>query len=139
MTQSEVPPDVSPEAAAKAARTIFLLSGTFFFIFMGAGAQQLYIAPYLTECTEWSGLMRALVPATVYISMMIFRIVAESSTIINDLRISTSSLSEPIAKPLYILMDHSGPPGPIPAATAVPQSCWTQASRHSRTLHGLQS
>ncbi len=62
------------DEARRARRTVLLLSGTFFFIFTGAGAQQLYIAPYLQDCTEWTGLMRGFVAATVYISMMIFRV-----------------------------------------------------------------
>ncbi len=57
-----------------AKRSIFLLSGTFFFLFAGAGAQQLYIAPYLQDCTDWTGMMRGMVAASVYISMMVFRV-----------------------------------------------------------------
>jgi MFS family permease len=44
------------------------------FIFTGAGAQQQYLAPYLDRIGGWSGLARAFVPATVYFSMLIFRV-----------------------------------------------------------------
>ncbi|MGD9497620.1 MAG: MFS transporter [Armatimonadota bacterium] len=53
---------------------VLLLSTTFFFIFLGAGAQQAFILPYLEEFTPWSGLRRALVVATIYLSMTVFRL-----------------------------------------------------------------
>ena len=74
MTEDAVTLEATREDARKARKTVFLLSGTFFLIFMGAGAQQLYIAPYLEGCTGWSGLMRGLVVATIYASMMVFRV-----------------------------------------------------------------
>lgn len=73
-------PDDQPTVAADqqeldwARRVVLTQSAAFIFIFMGAGAQQLYIAPYLQDCTEWSGLMRGLVAAAVYASMMVFRV-----------------------------------------------------------------
>jgi len=53
---------------------VLLLSSAFFFIFMGAGAQQAFLLPYLEEFTDWSQLQRALVIATVYASMTVFRL-----------------------------------------------------------------
>ncbi len=53
---------------------VLLLSSAFFFIFMGAGAQQAFLLPYLQEFTDWTQLQRALVIATVYASMTIFRL-----------------------------------------------------------------
>lgn len=58
----------------QARRTMHMLFGAFFFIFLGAGAQQLYIAGYLERCTGWSALMRGLVVAVLYSSMMVFRV-----------------------------------------------------------------
>ncbi len=65
--QSE-PTGLSPRAH------VLLLASTFFFIFMGTGAQQAFLVPYLGEITDWSQFQRALVIATVYFSMMIFRL-----------------------------------------------------------------
>jgi predicted MFS family arabinose efflux permease len=53
---------------------VLLLSSTFLFIFMGTGAQQAFLLPYLEEFTDWNELQRALVIATVYFSMTIFRL-----------------------------------------------------------------
>lgn len=53
---------------------VLLLSSTFLLIFMGAGAQQAFLLPYLQEFTDWNELQRALVIATVYFSMTIFRL-----------------------------------------------------------------
>jgi predicted MFS family arabinose efflux permease len=53
---------------------VLLLSTTFFFIFMGTGAQQAFLLPYLEEFTDWSQFERALVIAMVYFSMTIFRL-----------------------------------------------------------------
>lgn len=53
---------------------LYILSAMFFFIFMGAGAQQAYLVPYLRDVTQWSGVMCGGVLATVYISMLIFRL-----------------------------------------------------------------
>ncbi len=44
---------------------VLLLSGSFLLIFMGAGAQQASLVPYLEEFTDWSKLHRSLVIATV--------------------------------------------------------------------------
>lgn len=74
VTDETTQTDIDGEEARQARRRLFLLSSTFFFIFAGAGAQQLYTVPYLKDCTEWTGLMRGLVVATVYISMMVFRL-----------------------------------------------------------------
>ena len=53
---------------------LLLLVGIFFFIFAGAGAQQLYLVPYLRQITAWSGLKCALLLAVVYTTMMVFRV-----------------------------------------------------------------
>ncbi len=53
---------------------VLILSSTFFFIFLGTGAQQAFLLPYLEEFTDWSQFQRALVIATVYFSMTIFRL-----------------------------------------------------------------
>ncbi len=53
---------------------VLLLSGSFLLIFMGAGAQQASLVPYLDEFTDWSRLQRSLVIAMVYLSMTIFRL-----------------------------------------------------------------
>ncbi|MEA3403780.1 MAG: MFS transporter [Armatimonadota bacterium] len=53
---------------------VLLLSSTFFFIFLGTGAQQAFLLPYLQDLTDWSKLQRVLVLATVYFSMAVFRL-----------------------------------------------------------------
>ncbi|MGC9317618.1 MAG: MFS transporter [Armatimonadota bacterium] len=53
---------------------VLLLSGTFFFIFLGTGAQQAFLLPYLEDLTGWSKLHRVLILATVYFSMAVFRL-----------------------------------------------------------------
>lgn len=53
---------------------VMLLSTSFLFIFLGAGAQQAILVPYLRVFTDWSELQRALVIATIYLSMTIFRL-----------------------------------------------------------------
>ncbi|MFW5868231.1 MAG: MFS transporter [Armatimonadota bacterium] len=64
-----------PEAGGLSTRAhVLLLASTSFFIFMGTGAQQAFLVPYLGEFTDWSQFQRALVIATVYFSMMIFRL-----------------------------------------------------------------
>lgn len=55
-------------------RRMYLLSGMFFFIFMGAGAQQVFIVPYLGRVTDWSTVRCSTVVATVYATMIIFRV-----------------------------------------------------------------
>ena len=53
---------------------VSLLSAAFMFVFMGAGAQQVLLLPYLSRVTNWSDLQRSLVIATVYFSMTVFRL-----------------------------------------------------------------
>ncbi len=53
---------------------LLLLVAIFYFIFAGAGAQQLYLVPYLQEVTPWSPLSCAVLLAAVYASMMVFRV-----------------------------------------------------------------
>lgn len=53
---------------------LYILSAMFFFVFMGAGAQQAYLVPYLRDVTPWTLVMCGGVIATVYFSMLIFRI-----------------------------------------------------------------
>jgi len=65
--------------AARGARTYFqrdlyLLSGTFLLIFMGAGAQQAYIVPYLSRVTDWSRVQCSSIVACTYLGMMVFRL-----------------------------------------------------------------
>jgi len=55
-------------------RPLYLLSATNFFIFMGAGAQQAYLVPYLGRVTGWPSLRCATVVAGVYGTMMVFRV-----------------------------------------------------------------
>ncbi len=55
-------------------RHLLLLVGMFFLIFAGAGAQQLYLVPYLRQVTSWTGLECALLLAVVYATMMVFRV-----------------------------------------------------------------
>ena len=66
----------TPEPASRLSTRahVLLLSGSFLLIFMGAGAQQASLVPYLEEFTDWSKLQRSLVIATVYLSMTIFRL-----------------------------------------------------------------
>ena len=54
--------------------TRLLLAGMFFLIFMGAGAQQAYVVPYLQRAAGFPALQAGTVIATVYFSMMIFRV-----------------------------------------------------------------
>jgi len=63
-----------PEAIMPVRTQVLLLSAAFFFIFLGAGAQQAFLLPYLGGFTSWTDLQRALVIATVYFSMTIFRL-----------------------------------------------------------------
>jgi MFS family permease len=55
---------------------IVILSVAFLFIFMGAGAQQQFLAPYFTEVMNWSPVHRGFVPAAVYLSMTVWRVPA---------------------------------------------------------------
>ena len=73
MTDSATEPPARESGFSTRAH-VLLLSSTFFFIFMGTGAQQAFLVPYLGEITDWSRLERALVIAMVYFSMTIFRL-----------------------------------------------------------------
>ena len=53
---------------------LLIISGSFMFIFMGAGAQQQFLAPYFSQSTDWSALQRGFIPATVYLTMASSRI-----------------------------------------------------------------
>jgi hypothetical protein len=64
----------TPETRLSVRAHVLLLSGAFFLIFMGAGAQQAFLVPYLAEFTDWGGVQRALVIAAVYFSMMVCRL-----------------------------------------------------------------
>ena len=55
-------------------RDLYLLSATFVFVFMGAGAQQAYLVPYLSRVTDWSRLQCSSIVACVYGSMVVFRL-----------------------------------------------------------------
>jgi len=55
------------------AKPLYILSATFFFIFMGAGAQQAYLVPYLQKVAGWTRLQASLIVASVYFSMVLFR------------------------------------------------------------------
>ncbi len=65
---------MSQQAPLTTRAHVLLLSGSFLLIFMGAGAQQAFLVPYLQEFTDWSKLQRSLVVATVYLSMTVFRL-----------------------------------------------------------------
>lgn len=56
-------------------RKLYLLAAASCFIFMGAGAQQAYLVPYLRRVTDWSQVACGAVIATVYFSMLVFRLV----------------------------------------------------------------
>lgn len=62
------------QAASPFSRRLHLLAGALFFIFAGAGAQQAYLVPYLQRITAWPRLHCSLVIATVYLTMMLFRV-----------------------------------------------------------------
>ena len=55
-------------------RDIVILSASFGFIFMGTGASQQFLAPLFAETTSWSPIGRGLIPASVYLSMMLWRV-----------------------------------------------------------------
>jgi len=55
-------------------RDLKVLSGAFFFLFMGAGAQQQFLLPHLRETTSWGTMQYSLILATVYISFMLWRL-----------------------------------------------------------------
>ncbi|NLJ36850.1 MAG: MFS transporter [candidate division WS1 bacterium] len=56
-------------------RRIYLLSAIFFFIFMGAGAQQAYLVSYLGDVTDWSDVACSAVLTVLYFAMLAFRII----------------------------------------------------------------
>jgi len=68
---TEVPPLISDREQR---RHLLLLVVIFYFIFAGAGAQQLYLVPYLQQVTPWSPLSCAVLLAAVYATMMVFRV-----------------------------------------------------------------
>jgi len=70
-TPSPEPPSQAPEQQR---RHLLLLVVIFYFIFAGAGAQQLYLVPYLRQVTPWSPLSCAVLLAAVYATMMVFRV-----------------------------------------------------------------
>jgi len=53
---------------------LYLLSAVFLFVFMGAGAQQAYLVPYLSRVTDWGSLRCSSIVACVYGSMLVFRV-----------------------------------------------------------------
>jgi MFS family permease len=53
---------------------LHVLTGMFFCIFMGAGAQQAYLVAYLQRMNHWSALECSIVIASVYLGMMLFRL-----------------------------------------------------------------
>ena len=55
-------------------RDLKVLSGAFFFLFMGAGAQQQFLLPYLREATSWGTMRYSSVLAAVYFSFMLWRL-----------------------------------------------------------------
>ncbi|MGQ9731548.1 MAG: MFS transporter [Candidatus Zipacnadales bacterium] len=63
-----------PPQTALARRAIFTLATANLFLFMGAGAQQQYLASYLNRITNWNGLTRASIIAAIYLSMLVFRL-----------------------------------------------------------------
>ena len=55
-------------------RDLYLLSATFILVFMGAGAQQAYLKPYLVRVTDWSELQCGSIVSCVYLAMMVCRL-----------------------------------------------------------------
>jgi len=55
-------------------RDVLILSASFALIFMGAGAQQQFLAPLFKTTTDWSPIARGLIPAAVYLSMTTWRV-----------------------------------------------------------------
>jgi len=60
-------------------KDLIVLSGAFFFIFMGAGAQQQFLIPYLKDTTPWGAMQYSSVLAAVYLSFMVWRIFVGTS------------------------------------------------------------
>jgi MFS family permease len=55
---------------------LWVLSAAFFFIFMGTGALQQLLIPYLQQTTTWGAVRASLVLATVYIGFLFWRLFA---------------------------------------------------------------
>lgn len=70
----QLEPNEAEGATLSTRAHVMLLSTAMGFIFLGAGAQQAFLVPYLEEFTDWSALQRSLVIAMVYFSMMVFRL-----------------------------------------------------------------
>ena len=57
-------------------KDIVILSVSFAFIFMGTGASQQFLTPLFSTTTSWSPIARGLIPASIYFSMMFWRVPA---------------------------------------------------------------
>ena len=68
--------DTPSPAPARFTRDLYLLSAVFFFVFAGAGAQQAYLVPYLRQVTPWSRVECSIVIGSVYLGMLMFRVLA---------------------------------------------------------------
>jgi MFS family permease len=53
---------------------LWVLSGAFLFIFMGAGALQQFLIPYLERTTTWGAMRSSLVLAMVYLGFVLWRL-----------------------------------------------------------------
>jgi len=78
---AESPPETqavttAPSRAQAIPWDILILSASFAFIFMGAGAQQQFLVPYFSAHGVWSPVVVGLIPASVYISMTVWRVPA---------------------------------------------------------------
>ncbi|MBM4045709.1 MAG: MFS transporter [Planctomycetes bacterium] len=72
------PPDPapvsSPAAAPSSRRSLVVLTSAFFFIFLGAGATQQFIVPYLSERNGWTPPQCSWVLGCVYLSAIVWRL-----------------------------------------------------------------
>jgi MFS family permease len=67
--------EIGPERCdERAARDLWVLSVAFFFVFAGAGAQQVYLLEYLGQVNPWSSVARGGILAATYWSFMVFRV-----------------------------------------------------------------
>jgi MFS family permease len=57
-------------------KDIVILSVSFALIFMGTGASQQFLVPLFAKTTAWSPIARGAIPASVYLSMMLWRVPA---------------------------------------------------------------
>lgn len=73
MTKS-AQPAVQATSGSGIPRDVMVLSAAFFFIFMGAGAQQQYLVPYLDKYLGFSN--PTIVLAAVYLTFLVFRILS---------------------------------------------------------------